>query len=151
MKRYPTAVPIAVLLSVAAYTQQPKYQQGAPDSGAQGTAKNQSSAAAQKPGRFSYSPQFTAHDRDTINNCMRGRYGTLPPGLADRPLPPSLEKQLQMNGQLPPGLQKRAQALPDLCNSRLVNLPVNWTRVIVGRDVLLLDPSQKIADMFSLD
>ncbi len=65
----------------------------------------------------------------------------LPPGLAKRGgnLPPGLQKHLQRNGSLPPGLQKRLEPLPKDLERRLPRIPEDWGRVILGRDVLLLD------------
>jgi hypothetical protein len=65
----------------------------------------------------------------------------LPPGLAKRGgnLPPGLQKHLQRNGTLPPGLQKRLEPLPTDLNRRLSRIPEDWSRVILGRDVLLID------------
>ena len=65
----------------------------------------------------------------------------LPPGLAKRGgnLPPGLQKHLQRNGTLPPGLQKRLEPLPVDLDRRLPRIPEDWGRVILGRDVLLID------------
>lgn len=65
----------------------------------------------------------------------------LPPGLAKRGgnLPPGLQKKLARDGQLPPGLQKRMEPLPADLDRRLPRLPDNWQRVVVERDVILLD------------
>lgn len=65
----------------------------------------------------------------------------LPPGLAKRGgnLPPGLQKHLQRNGALPPGLQKRLEPLPKDLDRQLPGIPELWTRVILGRDVLLID------------
>ena len=65
----------------------------------------------------------------------------LPPGLAKRGgnLPPGLQKKLERNGELPPGLQKRLEPLPNDLNRQLPSLPEYWERVIVERDVILLD------------
>ena len=65
----------------------------------------------------------------------------LPPGLAKRggKLPPGLQKHLEKNGQLPPGLQKRLEPLPSALDARLPSIPEYWERVIVERDVILLD------------
>jgi hypothetical protein len=65
----------------------------------------------------------------------------LPPGLAKRggKLPPGLQKHLEKNGQLPPGLQKRLEPLPSALDRRLPPIPEYWERVIVERDVILLD------------
>lgn len=65
----------------------------------------------------------------------------LPPGLAKRGgnLPPGLQKHLEKNGQLPPGLQKRLEPLPVDLDRRLPLLPENWERVVLERDVILID------------
>ena len=65
----------------------------------------------------------------------------LPPGLAKRggKRPPGLQKHLEKNGQLPPGLQKRLEPLPSALDRRLPPIPEYWERVIVERDVILLD------------
>jgi hypothetical protein len=65
----------------------------------------------------------------------------LPPGLAKRggKLPPGLQKHLEKNGQLPPGLQKRLEPLPSALDRRLPPIPEYWERVIVERNVILLD------------
>jgi len=118
----------------------------------QGGQPNQS-LDARRGNRGGVAQEFSRNDRDSIRSCFAGSYGNLPPGLARRGgnLPPGLERQVQRNGQLPPGLQKRVQPLPDVCASRLPRLPVDWSRVILGRRVLLLDRAQRIADLFSLD
>ena len=64
----------------------------------------------------------------------------LPPGLARREsLPPGLQRQVQKNGTLPPGLQRRLRSLPLDLESQLPGLLEGWVRVILGRDVLLMD------------
>src|SRR4029453_5192051 len=65
----------------------------------------------------------------------------LPPGLAKRSgkLPPGLQKHLEKNGELPPGLQKRREPLPAALDNRLPRIPEYWERVVVERDVVLLD------------
>lgn len=96
-------------------------------------------------------PEFSDDDRRVISHCLSGRNG-LPPGLAKKDrLPPGLEKQLRRNGTLPPGLQKKVQPLPVACGVNLPRIPDGWARVILGRNVLLLNPRQVIADMFQLN
>jgi hypothetical protein len=65
----------------------------------------------------------------------------LPPGLAKRGgnLPPGLQRKLEKNGELPPGLQKRPEPLPADLDRQLPSLPEYWERVIVERDVILID------------
>ena len=71
----------------------------------------------------------------------KGKAKGLPPGLAKRGgnLPPGLQKHLEKNGQLPPGLQKRLEPLPVDLDRRLPRLPEHWERVILERDVILID------------
>jgi hypothetical protein len=73
----------------------------------------------------------------------------LPPGLAKKGrLPPGLQKHLDRTGKLPPGLQKRLEPLPPDLESRLPRLPQHWERVILGRDVILIDRrTQRILDI----
>ena len=83
----------------------------------------------------------------------RGKKGNskgLPPGLAKRGgnLPPGLQKHLQKNGQLPPGLQKRLEPLPVDLDRRLPRLPDYWERLVLERDVILIDRrSNRILDI----
>ena len=74
----------------------------------------------------------------------------LPPGLAKRGgnLPPGLQKQLDKNGKLPPGLQKRLEPLPVDLERRLPRLPEYWERVILERDIILIDRrTERILDI----
>lgn len=62
-----------------------------------------------------------------------------PPGLAKRGgnLPPGLQKQIERNGQLPPGLQGRG--LPGDLESRLSRLPEGYVRLVVEKDIVLMN------------
>jgi hypothetical protein len=99
---------------------------------------------------------FTELEKQTIERYYRDRYGKeadrkdkkkskekkqqkgLPPGLAKREtLPPGLAQQLQRNGRLPPGLDKRD--LPDDLSSMLPRRMPGHKRVIVDNDVLLIE------------
>ncbi len=98
--------------------------------------------------------QFLAEERRMIEDyyhkgSKRKRKG-LPPGLAKRggKLPPGLQKQLDEKGRLPPGLQKRLEPLPVDLDRRLPRLPEHWDRVILERDVILIDRrTQRILDI----
>ena len=90
--------------------------------------------------------RFLDEERRIIREYYRptskkGKSKGLPPGLAKRGgnLPPGLQKHLEKNGQLPPGLQKRLEPLPSDLSRQLPRLPDYWERVIVDRDVILLD------------
>jgi hypothetical protein len=73
----------------------------------------------------------------------RGGSGDMPPGLAKRDrLPPGLEKHVERTGQLPPGLQKRG--LPPDLEARLSPLRAGARRVIVDRDVILIDEATNV-------
>ncbi len=94
---------------------------------------------------------FSTYDRRIISECFVDDRSGLPPGLAQRDrLPPGLERQLQRNGTLPPGLQRRVQPLPDQCAARLPQLPRDWSRVALSGRILLLDPNDRIVDIFWL-
>ena len=86
---------------------------------------------------------FLPEERRIIEHYFRssGPSKGLPPGLAKRggKLPPGLQKHLDKNGRLPPGLQKRLEPLPQDLNLRLPPLPDYWERVILERDVILVD------------
>jgi Ni/Co efflux regulator RcnB len=98
---------------------------------------------------------FTELEKQTIERYYRDRFGKktdhkhkkkskkkehkgLPPGLAKREtLPPGLAQQLQRNGRLPPGLDKRD--LPDDLRSMLPKRLPGHKRIIVDNDVLLIE------------
>jgi len=88
---------------------------------------------------------FLPEERQIIEQYYRqgkkGKAKGLPPGLAKRGgnLPPGLQKHLEKNGQLPPGLQKRLEPLPLDLDRRLPQLPDYWERVVLERDVVLID------------
>ncbi len=88
---------------------------------------------------------FLPEERRAIEDYYRqgkkSKAKGLPPGLAKRggKLPPGLQKQLDKNGQLPPGLQKRLEPLPADLDRRLPRLPEYWERVVLERDVILID------------
>jgi hypothetical protein len=92
---------------------------------------------------------FSDRDRQIISECFVNDRAGLPPGLAKKDrLPPGLERHLQRNGTLPPGLQKRVQPLPGACVARLPRLPRDWSRVVLSGRIILLDPGQRIVDLF---
>ena len=94
---------------------------------------------------------FTTHERDLISDWFWKNRKGLPPGLAKRDsLPPGLQKQLQRNGTLPPGLQKKLTPLPYSLDSMLIKLPGDYLRVVIGRDVVLLNrKNNAILDIIS--
>jgi len=95
--------------------------------------------------------RFSDRERQIISDCFADDRAGLPPGLAKKDrLPPGLERQLERNGTLPPGLQKRVQPLPSACTARLPKLPGEWARVVLSGRIILLDPRQKIVDLFWL-
>jgi hypothetical protein len=94
---------------------------------------------------------FSTRERQIISDCYVNDRAGLPPGLAKKDrLPPGLERQLQRNGTLAPGLQKRVQPLPDQCTTRLPRLPRDWARVVLSGRIILLDSRQRIVDLFWL-
>ena len=101
-----------------------------------------------RPARFL--PEERRVIEDYYRQTPKGKGKGLPPGLAKRGgnLPPGLQKHLEKNGQLPPGLQKRLEPLPVDLDRRLPRLPEYWERVVLERDVILLDRrSNRILDI----
>jgi hypothetical protein len=86
---------------------------------------------------------FLIEERRIIQEYYRQNSSTngLPPGLAKRggKLPPGLQKHLKKNGRLPPGLQKKIEPLPLELDQRLPKLPEYWERVVIERNVILVD------------
>jgi hypothetical protein len=100
------------------------------------------------------SVRFTFEERriitDYYQHGKKSKKKGLPPGLAKRSgnLPPGLQKKLERDGQLPPGLQKRLEPLPADLSRRLPRLPEYWERVIIERDIVLIDRrSNRILDI----
>ena len=79
---------------------------------------------------------FSHRDRTLIEDYYRNASPAkkAPPGLARREaLPPGLSR----HGTLPPGLQGRL--LPRELESRLTVLPAAYVRLVIGRDVVLIE------------
>ena len=77
--------------------------------------------------------RYADHDRD-IRNWYRAHYEQLPPGLAKRDhLPRGLERQLVVNGTLPPGLQKKMQRCPHELEAMLpLRLQTTYTSLLMA-------------------
>ena len=141
MKKYGFGiVPILVAISMLA-----------PAAWSQGRGQGKHPAASSSHGSPSVVTVFTTQEREIISDWFRGNRNGLPPGLAKREsLPPGLQKQLQRNGTLPPGLQKKLTPLPSGLDSRLGRLPSDYMRVVIGRDIILLDRrNNSILDIIS--
>ena len=92
-----------------------------------------------RPERFSTDERRIIEDY--YHQGKKAKKKGLPPGLAKRGgnLPPGLQKKLDRDGKLPPGLQKRLEPLPVDLNRRLPRLPEYYERVILERDIVLID------------
>ena len=95
---------------------------------------------------------YKDHDRD-IRGWYHAHYNHLPPGLAKRDrLPPGLERQLIVNGTLPPGLRGRMQPCPRELEVMLPPPPPNYVHVFVGGNLVLYNrASFQIADVFHFE
>ena len=92
-----------------------------------------------RPERFSSDERRIIEDY--YHQGKKAKKKGLPPGLAKRGgnLPPGLQKKLDRDGKLPPGLQKRLEPLPVDLDRRLPRLPEYYERVILERDIILID------------
>jgi len=95
---------------------------------------------------------YKDHDRD-IHDWYRAHYDHLPPGLAKRDhLPPGLERQLVVNGTLPPGLQKKMQPCPRELEVMLPPAPPNYVHVVIGGNLVMYNRATlQIGDVFRVD
>ena len=95
---------------------------------------------------------YKDHDRD-IHDWYRAHYDHLPPGLAKRDrLPPGLERQLVVNGTLPPGLQKKMQPCPRELEVMLPPPPPNYVHVVIGGNLVMYNRATlQIGDVFRVD
>jgi Ni/Co efflux regulator RcnB len=94
------------------------------------------------------------HDRDRdIHDWYRTHYSHLPPGLAKRDrLPPGLERQLIVNGTLPPGLRGRMQPCPRELEVMLPPPEPGYRHVFIGGNLVLVNRvSFQVADVFHFD
>jgi hypothetical protein len=96
--------------------------------------------------------RYADHGRD-IRGWYRANYDHLPPGLAKRDhLPPGLERQLVVNGTLPPGLQKKMQPCPHELEAMLPPPPPNYVHVVIGGNLVMYNRATlQIGDVFRLD
>ena len=96
--------------------------------------------------------RYADHDRN-IRDWYRAHYDHLPPGLAKRDhLPPGLERQLAVNGTLPPGLQKKMQPCPRELEAMLPPPPPNYVHVVIGGNLVMYNRATlQIGDVLRLD
>jgi Ni/Co efflux regulator RcnB len=95
---------------------------------------------------------YKDRDRD-IHGWYRAHYRHLPPGLAKRDrLPPGLERQLIVNGTLPPGLRSRMQPCPQELEVMLPPPDPGYRHVFIGGNLVLVNRvSFQVADVFHFD
>ena len=96
--------------------------------------------------------RYHDHDRD-IHDWYRTHYSHLPPGMAKRDrLPPGLERQLIVNGTLPPGLRGRMQPCPHELEVMLPPPEPGYRHVFIGGNLVLVNRVNfQVADVFHFD
>jgi len=93
---------------------------------------------------------FTARDRRVINSCYadnRSAFATT----QNYNTGGSYADQPTKNQLLPASLQNRVRALPLACDRQLMPLPPNMERVYYNNQVMLLDGSSRVIDIFTLN
>ena len=95
---------------------------------------------------------YVDHDRD-IRGWYREHYDHLPPGLAKRDrLPPGLQRQLIVNGTLPPGLRGSMRPCPRELEVMLPPPPANYVHVVIGGNLVLYNRANfQVADVFRFE
>lgn len=96
--------------------------------------------------------RYSDHDRD-LRGWYHEHYRNLPPGLAKRDhLPPGLERQLIVNGTLPPGLRSRMRPCPRELEVMIPPPPPNFVHVVIGGNLVLYNRANfQVADVFHFD
>jgi hypothetical protein len=91
-------------------------------------------------GRNSVDVRFSERDRAIIEQYFaKQKPKKAPPGLAKREsLPPGLGKR----DRLPPGL--RARGLPGDLTARLLPVPADYVRLVIGADVVLMNRNTRV-------
>jgi hypothetical protein len=59
-------------------------------------------------------------------------------------LPPRLEKHLERNGTLAPGLQKRIEPCPEELDRQLPSLPAEYQRAVIGAHFVVFNRNTKV-------
>ena len=101
----------------------------------------------QRENSYSFGPEQERVIRVWFSQASNRK--NLPPGLAKREsLSPGLERQLQRNGTLPPGLQRRIEPLPVALERQLPPLSQGTRRIVLAGHVILLEVStSRILDL----
>jgi hypothetical protein len=105
-----------------------------------GTATNASSQVLN--GR-----SFSARDRRVINNCVREHSSTLPDAALHKS---ATSRTFVKNDTIPADTNRLLRALPLQCDSQLPVLSNDLERVIYGGQVMLIDSSGRVLDVFAL-
>ncbi len=87
---------------------------------------------------------ISAVERALIGDYVRTAKASgqgLPPGLANRPLPPGLQKHIDRTGRLPPGLEKRL--LPGDLRA-LLPIRSGQDFRVVGNDIVLIETATEL-------
>ena len=80
-------------------------------------------------------------DRTMVEAYFLDHRRDLPPGLARREsLPPGLQRQLRVNGHLPPGLERNVVWFPRDLDRQLGPVPYGYRRCWVGGNVMVVNP-----------
>ena len=97
--------------------------------------------------------RYSDHDRDAIRGWYHDQRDHLPPGLAKKDrLPPGLERQLQVRGTLPPGLQKKMVRCPVELERRLPPPPPGYGNFVIGGHIVLVNRSTfMVLDIFNVE
>lgn len=113
---------------------------------AKGNKAQSGDKAAEKTSQQIVDTLISATERAIIGDYIRDARTSgqgLPPGLAKREqLPPGLQKHIERDGTLPPGLAKRG--LPNDLLSRLPRRPAGQDYRVVGDDVVLIDTATRV-------
>lgn len=91
---------------------------------------------------------FSARDRRVMNTCFADNPGSF---RSDQTGTNSYSDQPVKDQTLPYSIQNKARSLPLACDRQLMPLPNNLERVYYNNQVILLDGSNRVLDMFTIN
>jgi hypothetical protein len=88
---------------------------------------------------------FSARDRRVVNQCLKDNAASLPPSFLRKSA-----TGYQRGQELPSDVQRQLRSLPLTCDRELPAVNNDLERVIYGGQVMLIDSSNRVLDVFDV-
>jgi hypothetical protein len=143
---------IAVIFAVSTFSLLANAQGNSQEHG-KGQGKNEQGEEYGKgKSKKEHKRYYSDRNREELRAWYRHHESDLPPGLAKKDrLPPGLERQLRVNGTLPPGLQREAHECPHDIEKYLPAPPPDCEHILLGGQIVLRNKkTQMVLDIIKL-